>query len=123
MRQDHTKSKEFGVVVIYGDNTHVTVVHTAPSAATPAIASGATSTAVGSHIAMGDGTTSVGSQAVHGNDNTVAGHDMTTPAAKTEPAKPNWWRQLRARGMIVALSTITAGAVGVFTWLGWKPWE
>lgn len=110
-------------VVIHGDNTHVTVVHTAAGTPTPAIASGANSTAVGTQTATGDGAAVVGSQAVHGNDNTVAGRDVTAPAAKSEQPRQSWWARLRKRGVLVAFMTIVAGVVTVFTWIGWKPWE
>ena len=111
-------------VVIHGDNTHVTVVHTTAGTTTPTIASGANSTAVGTQTATGDGATVVGSQAVHGNDNTVAGRDATAPSPTNEqPKQGGWWTRLRKRGVLVAFMTIVAGVVTVFTWIGWKPWE
>lgn len=72
------------------------------------------------HLAIegsGNFVTVVGSQRSEGNST------VTTTAPQPPPLAENWWKRLRKRGWIVALSTFVAAAVGVFAWLGWKPWE
>ncbi|GAA4015363.1 hypothetical protein GCM10022247_42790 [Allokutzneria multivorans] len=65
-----------------------------------------------------------------GNSVTVVGHQhsegnatVSTVAPQPAPTAGGWWKRLRKRGWVVALSTFVAAVVGVFAWLGWKPWE
>jgi hypothetical protein len=64
-----------------------------------------------------------------GNSLTLVGHqwaggDSTVRTSSPQPvsAGDGWWKRLRKRVWIVALSTFVAAVVGVFAWLDCKPW-
>ena len=80
-------------------------------------------TAIGSQTANGANSSVVGSQTVQGDHNAVAGRDATNHDATEPPTKEGWWARLRKRGVLVVTFTVVAGAVAVFTWIGWTPWS
>jgi hypothetical protein len=83
--------------------------------------SGEQGTAIGSQTASGANSSVVGSQT--GDHNAVAGRDATDHDAEEQAAKEGWWTRLRKRGVLVAIFTIVAGVIAVFTWIGWTPWS
>jgi hypothetical protein len=68
---------------------------------------------------------------VHGENNTItvhstqtaAGNDATVNPAPASHERDSWWKRLRKRGWMVAISTVVAAVVGIFTWLDWMPWK
>ncbi|MGW1346059.1 AbiTii domain-containing protein [Kribbella sp. NPDC002412] len=103
---------------------HTTQHHQRPNVSVPdahsAVLATDHSTAIGSQAASGKNSSVVGTQSADGEDATLAGHDNTTPAPTEEPA--GFWARLRKRGLFVALFTVIAGAIAVFTWIGWTSW-
>lgn len=75
------------------------------------------------------------SLAIHGDGNVVnltqqitgangTNTNSTTAGAPAKPAeKEGWWARLRKRGILVAIATVVAAVVAVFTWIGWTPWS
>jgi hypothetical protein len=88
-----------------------------------ATVSGGHGTAIGSQTASGTNSSMVGNQAVQGDHNAVAGQDATNHDTTEPPANEGWWARLRKRGVLVAIFTVVAGLIAVFTWLGWAPWS
>lgn len=92
------------------------------SASGTVIVSGKGGTAIGSQTASGPNSSVVGSQSAQGAHSTITGRDAVS-AADEQPDGKNWWVRLRKRGVAVAVSTIIAGIVGIFQWIGWMPWQ
>jgi hypothetical protein len=114
--------------IFTGDRPTVNLTHqrttsgpnvSAPGAHSAAVATG-NGTALGSQTASGENSSVVGTQSAHGDDATLAGRNNSSAPSKEEPA--GFWAGLRKRGVFVALATVVAGAVAVFTWVGWTPW-
>lgn len=80
-------------------------------------------TAIGSQTASGATSSVVGSQTVQGDHHTVAGREATNRDILEPLVKEGWWARLRKRGMLVAIFTVIAGFIAVFTWIGWTPWS
>lgn len=71
----------------------------------------------------GEHGSAIGSQSVQGDHSAVAGRDATIRDPKERAAKEGWWARLRKRGVFVAIFTVVAGLVALFTWIGWTPWS
>lgn len=111
-------------LVITGDRNTINYIsqESASDGANTVTVAGSDATAIGSQTASGANSSAVGSQAVRGDCSVVAGRDAPNGDRAEPPEKDGWWARLRKRGALVAIFTVIAGVVAVFTWIGWIPW-